>query len=95
MAHAINALCCSAMQEAESNAKLLTPALLQSLYIQAIANNTKLYFGEKIPGMLLDQRCALHNASMQYTCSPANDLTQANAALHYLILTNPGFWVQI
>ncbi|KAK9796312.1 hypothetical protein WJX73_002261 [Symbiochloris irregularis] len=46
----------SALQEAEANAKLLTPALLQSLYIQAVANNTKLYFGDKIPGMLLDQR---------------------------------------
>lgn len=44
----------SAMQEAAANAKLLTPALLQSLYIQAIANNTKLYFGDKLPSMMLD-----------------------------------------
>ena len=49
---------CSAMQEAAANAKRLTPALLQSLYIQAIANNTKLYFGDKLPAMLLDQRYA-------------------------------------
>ena len=32
----------------------LTPEYLQLAFMQAIANNTKLYFGEKLPSMLLD-----------------------------------------
>lgn len=32
----------------------LTPEFLQLAFMQAVANNTKLYFGEKLPSMLLD-----------------------------------------
>jgi len=42
-----------AQKEAEANLLLLTPERLQLESIQAIANNTKIYFGEKIPDMFL------------------------------------------
>ncbi|CAL8468589.1 g8129 [Coccomyxa elongata] len=41
-------------REAEANKAKLTPEYLQLAFMQAIANNTKLYFGEKLPNMLLD-----------------------------------------
>ncbi len=41
-------------QEAEAMKAKLTPEFLQLAFMQAIANNTKLYFGEKLPSMLLD-----------------------------------------
>jgi hypothetical protein len=41
-------------QEAEAQKAKLTPEYLQLAFMQAVANNTKLYFGEKLPSMLLD-----------------------------------------
>lgn len=45
---------CRITREAEANKAKLTPEYLQLAFMQAIANNTKLYFGEKVPNMLLD-----------------------------------------
>ncbi|KAK3251432.1 hypothetical protein CYMTET_39232 [Cymbomonas tetramitiformis] len=43
-------------KEAEANRAKLTPEFLELEFIKAIANNTKMYFGDKIPNMILDQR---------------------------------------
>lgn len=45
---------CRVTREAEANQAKFTPEYLQIAFMQAIANNTKLYFGEKLPNMLLD-----------------------------------------
>lgn len=39
------------VKEAEANEKLLTPAFLEHMRTLSIANNTKIFFGEKIPNM--------------------------------------------
>eukprot|EP00850_Spirogloea_muscicola_P016710 SM000138S00017 [mRNA] locus=s138:53429:55594:+ [translate_table: standard] len=44
------------VKEAEANEVKLTPAFLELRFIEAIANNSKMFFGEKIPNMILDQR---------------------------------------
>ncbi len=41
-------------REAEANAQKLTPEYLRLVLYQAIANNTKIYFGESIPQIFLD-----------------------------------------
>mmetsp|Transcript_20128 Transcript_20128/g.23223 ORF Transcript_20128/g.23223 Transcript_20128/m.23223 type:complete len:334 (+) Transcript_20128:198-1199(+) len=42
------------MKEAEGNKLRLTPELLQLETVRALANNTKIYFGERIPNIFLD-----------------------------------------
>lgn len=44
------------IKEAEANRLKLTPEFLQLKFIEAIANNTKIFFGDKVPNMILDQR---------------------------------------
>ncbi|KAL3654298.1 hypothetical protein CASFOL_003979 [Castilleja foliolosa] len=44
------------IKEAEANKLMLTSQYLELKFIEAIANNTKIYFGNKIPNMVLDQR---------------------------------------
>ncbi|KAG2702499.1 hypothetical protein I3843_06G086400 [Carya illinoinensis] len=44
------------MKEAEANKLKLTPQFLELKFIEAIADNTKIFFGEKVPNMVLDQR---------------------------------------
>ncbi|KAF3431580.1 hypothetical protein FNV43_RR26311 [Rhamnella rubrinervis] len=44
------------IKEAESNKLKLTPQFLELKFIEAIADNTKIFFGEKVPNMVLDQR---------------------------------------
>ncbi|KAG9153672.1 hypothetical protein Leryth_008591 [Lithospermum erythrorhizon] len=44
------------MKEAEANKLKLTPQFLELKFIEAIANNSKIFFGNKIPNMVLDQR---------------------------------------
>ncbi|GJU16712.1 erlin-2-B [Tanacetum coccineum] len=44
------------MKEAEANRLKLTPEFLELRFIEAISNNTKIFFGNKIPNMVLDQR---------------------------------------
>ncbi|KAL5553639.1 hypothetical protein UlMin_041040 [Ulmus minor] len=44
------------IKEAEANKLKLTPQFLELKFIEAIANNTKMFFGEKVPNMVLDQR---------------------------------------
>eukprot|EP00271_Cylindrocystis_brebissonii_P009272 TRINITY_DN23997_c0_g1_i1.p1 TRINITY_DN23997_c0_g1~~TRINITY_DN23997_c0_g1_i1.p1 ORF type:complete len:342 (+),score=76.75 TRINITY_DN23997_c0_g1_i1:235-1260(+) len=44
------------MKEAEANQLKLTPQFLELRFIEAIANNTKMFFGDKVPNMIIDQR---------------------------------------
>ncbi|CAO2828369.1 unnamed protein product [Amaranthus hypochondriacus] len=44
------------IREAEANILKLTPQYLELRFIEAISNNTKIYFGDKIPNMIFDQR---------------------------------------
>ncbi|KAL2559200.1 SPFH/Band 7/PHB domain-containing membrane-associated protein family [Forsythia ovata] len=44
------------MKEAEANKLKLTPQYLELKFIEAIANNSKIFFGNKVPSMILDQR---------------------------------------
>lgn len=44
------------MKEAESNKLKLTPQYLELKFIESIANNSKIFFGDKIPSMVFDQR---------------------------------------
>lgn len=44
------------MKEAEANKLKLTPQYLELRFIEAIANGTKIYFGDKIPNMVFDQK---------------------------------------
>ncbi|KAJ7569980.1 hypothetical protein O6H91_01G102200 [Diphasiastrum complanatum] len=43
------------VKEAEANSLKLTPEYLELKFIESIANNSKIYFGEKIPRMILGQ----------------------------------------
>jgi len=43
------------MKESEANKDLLTPEYLEYMHILALSNNTKVYFGEKIPSMYIDK----------------------------------------
>ena len=45
-----------AMKEAEANREKLTPEYIQYMQILAMSNNTKVYFGEKIPNMMISRR---------------------------------------
>lgn len=44
------------MKEAEANKLKLTPQFLELKFIESISNNSKIFFGNKIPNMVLDQR---------------------------------------
>ncbi|CAA0828752.1 SPFH/Band 7/PHB domain-containing membrane-associated protein family [Striga hermonthica] len=44
------------IKEAEADKLKLTPQYLELKFIEAIANNTKIYFGNKVPNMVLNQR---------------------------------------
>ena len=50
----VRLIICRALREAEANKQKLTPEFLQLSFMTAIANNTKLYFGDKLPSMLLE-----------------------------------------
>ncbi|KAD7479761.1 hypothetical protein E3N88_02897 [Mikania micrantha] len=45
-----------ALKEAEANKLMLTPQFLELKFVETISNNTKMFFGNKIPSMVLDQR---------------------------------------
>ncbi|XP_024534032.1 erlin-2-B [Selaginella moellendorffii] len=44
------------MREAEANKLKLTPEFLELKFIESITNNSKIFFGDKIPSMVMDQR---------------------------------------
>ncbi|MQM02363.1 hypothetical protein Taro_035125 [Colocasia esculenta] len=44
------------MKEAEANKLRLTPEYLELKFIEAIANNSKIFFGDRVPKMIFDQR---------------------------------------
>ncbi|KAH9602629.1 hypothetical protein KSS87_005114 [Heliosperma pusillum] len=48
------------IKEAEANSFKLTPQYLELRFIEAIANDTKIYFGDKIPNMFFDQKLLGH-----------------------------------
>eukprot|EP00695_Tsukubamonas_globosa_P001998 TRINITY_DN3085_c0_g1_i1.p1 TRINITY_DN3085_c0_g1~~TRINITY_DN3085_c0_g1_i1.p1 ORF type:complete len:82 (-),score=27.85 TRINITY_DN3085_c0_g1_i1:69-314(-) len=50
-------------KEAEGNKGKLTPEYLQSLALQSISQNTKIFFGEKIPNMFASDFAALINGN--------------------------------
>jgi len=43
------------MKEAESNEALLTKEYLEYMHILSLSNNTKVYFGDKIPNLFVDK----------------------------------------
>ena len=43
------------MKEADSNKGLLTAEYLEYMHILAMSNNTKVYFGEKMPNLFVDK----------------------------------------
>lgn len=43
-------MCCRVMKEAKANELKLTPEFLELKFIEAVANNTKMFFGEKVRG---------------------------------------------
>ena len=45
----------AAVKEAEGNEKKLTDSFIEYQRIRSVANNSKIYFGEKIPNMLLSR----------------------------------------
>jgi regulator of protease activity HflC (stomatin/prohibitin superfamily) len=44
------------LKEAEANKLKLTPEFLELRFIESIANNSKIFYGEKLPSMVYDQR---------------------------------------
>ncbi|XP_043723711.1 erlin-2-like isoform X2 [Telopea speciosissima] len=44
------------IKEAEANKLKLTPEYLELKFIEAITNNSKIFFGDKVPSMVFDQR---------------------------------------
>ncbi|KAJ6834930.1 erlin-2-B isoform X1 [Iris pallida] len=44
------------LKEAEANRLKLTPEFLELKFIESIASNSKIFFGDKVPNMILDQR---------------------------------------
>ncbi|KAF2987953.1 hypothetical protein EK904_012426, partial [Melospiza melodia maxima] len=54
----------TARKLADSNKLKLTPEYLELMKYQAIAANSKLYFGDRIPGVFLDS-CAFQQASLR------------------------------
>ncbi|KAF3331997.1 erlin-2-B-like protein [Carex littledalei] len=44
------------VKEAEANRLKLTPEFLELKFIEAIANNTKIFFGDKMPNMIMDKK---------------------------------------
>merc|ERR1712196_540442 len=45
----------TAKKESEGNSLLLTDAYLEFMHIQSLANNTKVYFGDKMPSMFVER----------------------------------------
>jgi len=62
--------------EAEANSLKLTPEYLRMVLYQSLANNTKIYFGEKIPQIFLDWA---PNDSRHLLLSPAEEQLSADA----------------
>ncbi|XP_010527959.1 PREDICTED: erlin-1-like [Tarenaya hassleriana] len=61
------------LKEAEANKMKLTPEFLELRFIEAIADNTKIFFGNKVPNMVLDQRL-LGNFLKQVAINTSDDI---------------------
>ncbi|XP_065603001.1 LOW QUALITY PROTEIN: erlin-1-like [Cyrtonyx montezumae] len=70
----------SAQKLADSNKLKLTPEYLQLVKYQAIAANSKLYFGDSIPNVFLDS-CAFQQADLRTAREPAFLLRKSRRAL--------------
>ncbi|XP_054493611.2 LOW QUALITY PROTEIN: erlin-1 [Agelaius tricolor] len=70
----------TARKLADSNKLKLTPEYLELMKYQAIAANSKLYFGDRIPGVFLDS-CAFQQASLRTAHQPAFLHRKAQRAL--------------
>ncbi|CAN1838809.1 erlin2-b, partial [Linum perenne] len=80
------------MKEAEANKLKLTPQFLELKFIEAIAGNTKMFFGEKVPNMVLDQRLLgnfLHQSTLEKSSTniDKSDLKLQSDALREAIST--------
>lgn len=51
----------TAQRKAEANKLLLTPEYLELMKYEAITKNNKIYFGDKIPNIFLDNAMSLSN----------------------------------
>ncbi|KAI1231588.1 hypothetical protein IHE44_0007660 [Lamprotornis superbus] len=71
----------TARKLADSNKLKLTPEYLELMKYQAIAANSKLYFGDRIPGVFLDS-CAFQQANLRTaheTSLPAQESPETSA----------------
>ncbi|XP_064320588.1 erlin-1 isoform X2 [Phalacrocorax carbo] len=74
----------SAQKLADSNKLKLTPEYLELMKYQAIAANSKLYFGDRIPSMFLDS-CAFQQANLrtaQETSLPSQEAPKTSGESH-------------
>ncbi|KMZ73605.1 Erlin-2 [Zostera marina] len=63
------------LKEAEANKLKLTPQFLELKFIEGITNNSKIFFGNKVPNMVLDQR--LFGNFLRPSSSNNNDNSEA------------------
>ncbi|XP_009950880.1 PREDICTED: erlin-1-like, partial [Leptosomus discolor] len=74
----------TARKLSDSNKLKLTPEYLELMKYQAIAANSKLYFGDRIPNMFLDS-CAFQQANLrtaQETSLPSQEAPETSGESH-------------
>uniref|UniRef100_A0A669QC14 Erlin-1 n=1 Tax=Phasianus colchicus TaxID=9054 RepID=A0A669QC14_PHACC len=82
----------TAQKLADSNKLKLTPEYLELMKYQAIAANSKLYFGDSIPGVFLDS-CAFQQADLRTTRKtnlPPQEIQESPADSHFKTKGNTG-----
>lgn len=82
----------TAQKLADSNKLKLTPEYLELMKYQAIAANSKLYFGDSIPSVFLDS-CAFQQADLrttQETSLPPQEIQESPADSHFKTKGNTG-----
>ncbi|XP_052533851.1 erlin-1 [Tympanuchus pallidicinctus] len=82
----------TAQKLADSNKLKLTPEYLELMKYQAIAANSKLYFGDSIPSVFLDS-CAFQQAEVrttQETNLPPQEIQESPADSHFKTKGNTG-----
>uniref|UniRef100_A0A8C3LVU2 Erlin-1 n=1 Tax=Chrysolophus pictus TaxID=9089 RepID=A0A8C3LVU2_CHRPC len=82
----------TAQKLADSNKLKLTPEYLELMKYQAIAANSKLYFGDSIPSVFLDS-CAFQQADLRTTRKtnlPPQEIQESPADSHFKTKGNTG-----
>uniref|UniRef100_A0A8C9EUM9 Erlin-1 n=1 Tax=Pavo cristatus TaxID=9049 RepID=A0A8C9EUM9_PAVCR len=82
----------TAQKLADSNKLKLTPEYLELMKYQAIAANSKLYFGDSIPSVFLDS-CAFQQADLRTTREtslPPQEIQESPADSHFKTKGNTG-----